>query len=109
MGHTVHSIGIHPPVDDVFELLNESLVRERYSGYPGHAIAQREFETATQAGHASSKKAFLQDRWKAQVSEATCAGVSTRDAGTQCLEPRLESVLLNARSSCFSTLVVARG
>ncbi len=98
-GYTLHSVGVHPPVDDVFELLDEDLIKERFPSYPGHAAAEAEFSEAKAHGSATAKKAFLQDRWKVEVSEATClwAAREMRERGLR--EPRLESILIQCEES----------
>jgi hypothetical protein len=90
VGRSIVPLGI--PVDDIFDLLDEDLLRERFDDFPGHAAARRAHDEAT-ARKKVNWKAFYRDAYGIDVEPELFGEIGAAMAARNSTSAMLEELI----------------
>ena len=91
LGRTIHPISAHPPADDVFDLLDEEVIRDEWPEFPGHAAALEAFRNAELP--ASSRKNFYGSKFSVSVTPENCRKIAQMMRANGSNDERLNGIL----------------
>lgn len=100
IGRTINPIGVDSPGYDVFDLLDESVIRERFPEFPGHKEARSRFEEKVTSGGAKPGewKNYWQKWFGISVDEQTCGELAAEMRRTDRITEPLRQVVDHVRS-----------
>jgi hypothetical protein len=91
LGRTVHPISAHPPAGDVFDLLDEDVVREEWPKFPGHAAALEAFKDSP--APKGGRKGFYGTAFGVPVTPDSCRRIAQKMRINGIHDERLDGIL----------------